>query len=415
MTAAILALALSAAAAPQTTRERLEDGLEIIVHRLPAAPTASLRLVVRAGGSMDTRGKGGLAHVVEHCVMQGSYDVRGRTFLREARRAGAVVNAHTYAESTRFELDAPVEPFPRLAERFVRMVTSPAWERVDVQTELGVIRTESSIHDGEGLLSFVERALFPSAGRVDTLLGSSDSRETIRREDLTRFYERYYLPSNMTVVFAGKVSMAEAKGILARSVRLPPALPGERPPPLSEAPALPMEQRVPAGITVTVLGYHLARWERPSCEALAALVELRASRQLQIQRPLVSRVDAHCSRLRGQPFLLAFAYTRRLDAGDLPEEMDRVLLDASTQPPSAQERALVGGRLERRRQSTMSDPTRAAEALAEEAGEPRPGEATDLREVTQKTRPDPAGSTRLARESFVGDRRVLLHLTPLQD
>jgi len=186
LAATLLAVAPVRPAAPATLR--LADGLEIVVLPLPAATWSSLRIVVRAGGASDPASKGGLAHLVEHLALRGSYDEDGRTFADDVRRAGARLNAHTTPDLTKFELDAPADAFPALAERLLKIVTSPAWERAPIQAERGVIETEAEYHATEGLLSLVDRAVFPSPLQAGPLAGTSDSRGALDAGDVARFF-----------------------------------------------------------------------------------------------------------------------------------------------------------------------------------------------------------------------------------
>jgi predicted Zn-dependent peptidase len=218
----------------------------------------------------------------------------------------------------------------------------------------------------------------------------------------------------MTVVFAGPIRAEDARGVVERAFRIPPALPGEAPAAPDEAPVLPLQQRVPGGITVTLLGYLLDRADLGACEPVAALLELRLALALQVGGPMVPGVSVGCHTLRGNPFVVAAVYTTTFDAGDLPREVDDAFAALVTVPPTAAERAAVNGRLERRERRLLADPELLAErvaALVAFRGDPRPlGDRIGFGRL-----PDAAALRRFAARSLAKERRILVNVSPLQE
>ena len=396
--------------------EVLEDGLELIVAEQPGADRASLRWVVRAGAARDPAGKAGLAHLVEHLLFHGSYDVNGRSFQAEARRAGALVNAHTTYESTKYELDAPASAFLPLARQFMQMLSSPAWDRANLVRERGVVDTENAYHDGgAGLMALVDDALFPAPTQGGPLIGTGASRSGILGTNAIRFFEEHYTARNSTLVFTGAVSAADARTLAQSTFRIPPALPEERPRPLADAPSLPAEQKIPAYVTATVFGYGLDARDAASCPAVAELIQLRLMMAVQLSGPMLPAVEVECQRLRGSPFVLAFTYSRQLDSGDLPTVLRGVFRSLERQSPSAAERKLVDARQRSLQAQLQSRSDSLAESIAYQAAQPRQSGATDVSPLSPGPLPSAVALTQLVRRSFVPDQRVLLHLSPLQD
>jgi hypothetical protein len=410
-----LALALAARSAPALplpAAERASDGLEVIVQPMPGALRASLRVLVRAGGARDPAAKAGLAHFVEHLVMQGSADVRFPEFDADARAAGAVVNAHTTQDWTKYELDAPAAAFPALAERMLRMTTSPDWNRCRIGTERGVIETEAEYHAREGLLTLVDWAVFPSPAQGGPLVGTETSRAGLELDDAIAFFQAHYVPANTTIVLTGAVSPEAGRALVARAYRVPPSLPGEWKPVPADPPSLPIQQKVSAPVTVMMLGYALAPQDRALCEEVAALLQLRIQRVL-LPQGNVRAVEVDCPRLRGNPFILALAYTNRLDSGDLEKDLDEAFASVASRPPDARERALVDARLTRARDWIVAEPDRLAEAIAVRAA--ADGGHTDVSAVFPGRLPAALRLSELARRSFSRANRVQLGFSPLQE
>ncbi len=413
--AAIAAFLLLAGPAPAPlplpTTTRLADGFEIVVVPMPDAPRGSLRLVVRAGGAADPPNRAGLAHLVEHLVLKGSPDDEGRALADAARSAGATLNAHTTPDATTVELDAPAAAFPALAERLVRMVTSPAWERAGVGAELGVVETEARYHASEGLLSLIDLAVFPSPAQPGPLAGTTASRGSLDTEDAIRFFAARWAPSSMTLVLAGPVRLEEARALVERSFRIPPALPSEAPAAANDAPLLGQQQKIAGGFNATLVGYGLDAADVGACEAIAALVELRLTLALQVDGPMLPGVGVGCPILRGTPFLVAAAYGTTLDVGDLPRALDDALQGVATAAPTPAERAVVDGRLAARERRMRLEPELVAERIAELVafrGDARPLAAR----MPPGRLPDPAALRAFAARSLARERRIVVNVSP---
>jgi hypothetical protein len=390
--------------------ERGPDGLELAVVPVPGADTVSLRMLVRAGGADDPPAKGGLAHLVEHLLHQHGAGLDGRALFRDARAVGAVLNAHTSPATTTFELDAPRERFGALAERYLRMVTSPDFGELNVLRELGVVRTEAAYHDTGSLLGYLDMAVFPAPSQAGPLIGTDASRGAIAVDDAIRFFEAHYRPSRTTVVLAGAITPEEARSLIARAYLVPP-LP-DRAAPEAERPTLPLEQKVQAGVTVTMLGYLLAPGDGDVCATVAPLVELRLIRSVREAGANVSEVAVACPRLRGNDFAVAFAYTNALDAPDLPGDLESVFASLASDPPRAAERARIDARHLAERERIAAEPALLAERVAAHAAARGTAE---IAEVLGGPLPTPARLAELVRRSFTAERRVLLHFSPMQN
>jgi predicted Zn-dependent peptidase len=424
MTLAALLLVISAArpapapAAPVAlgTRQARPDGMELVVLPVEAARTVSLRYVVRAGSSNDPAGKEGLAHVLEHAVFQ-ARGPDGLDLLEATRAAGAHLNAHTSRTSTIFELDAAAEVFAPLAERLVRAVTDPALQRVDLDRELETILREDAYQgNDQAVMQLVEDTILRGSAPA-TILGSSPSRERIRRQDLIAFYRTFYATSNTTVVVAGEVDAAAAEALLDRSVRLPPALASERPPPAPTAtPTVPIEDRIRAPFLAVVFGYVLESQDRESCEPLAELLERRLLGTLVAgpRRPSLRDVEVSCVDVQGSTSILALGYTRTLDAPDLHQSIQRVFDLTARAPASRAEQKALETRGARRREHIQRDPAALADEVAQAAVHPLRAGATPLPARTEPSFPAER-VLRTATQAFVPERRFLVLFSPFAE
>jgi predicted Zn-dependent peptidase len=392
--------------------EQLADGMDLIVAPAQDAPLGSFRYVVRSGSGDDPGGKGGLAHLLEHLLLQ---DRPGPVadLWAAVRRSGALLNAYTSSDATTFSLDAPSRSLLPLAEQLISVVTNPPLDAVRISTELGVVNAEQEFYSGEGsILALVDAALFPST--PGGILGTAASRSHIELPDLVAHFNTFYATTNTALVFVGDVTPEAARQAVDRAVRLPPALPSERRAPTRWTPAVPVDQRVLAPLTVAAFGYMLDAGDAAACEPLASALGLRLALNLEVREPLVSAVRTRCLRMHGHDLLLAFAYTRSSDASDLPNVLKGKFADLVARPLTPGEIDVIDHRLRAAYSVLRFDPQALADRLAERAARPRePEEPLDPGPVTA-TRLNPRQLRDAATRSFTGQRRILLYFSPFE-
>lgn len=398
---------------PPAPVELLADGSELIHVETKGGPTASLRVVVRSGGSADPADKAGLAHVLEHLVFHGSYEIGEDRLLDEARKVGANVNAFTTPDYTFYVLDAPLDRFEALAANYLQMITSPALPLADLERERGVIATESMLTPSTSITWVADQLLFPGVQREATLIGTRRTRENIQHRDLSRFFAEHYRPANLSFVVVGDLPRDRVRALLEDNVRLPPSLPDERPKAVRGEPNVPLTEKTAAPFTLTLFGYEVSGMSRPVCRDLASLVELRATLAAQVQRPLASKIETSCMRLRGRDFLLAIAQSLSYEGGQLPEVLEETFIETARSGPSGRERELIRAHASRTLDQQLASPPALADALVKEAALPvDPATPRTLDLVLRAPQLDGAAMTRAAKNSFTPARRVFIHISP---
>ncbi|XXF75440.1 insulinase family protein [Myxococcaceae bacterium GXIMD 01537] len=410
-------MAPATARASEVLSSVLADQTELIVVPRPGVPLSSFRLVVRTGGKRDPASKAGLAHVLEHMLFQRSQDVVGTDFRERVRAVGGSVNAYTSALATTYTLDAPREAFAPLVKDYLKLITSPQFPGGAVlERELGIIQMENVYHPPRaGLARLVESALFAGADSEASIIGTRESRDRITREDLLEFFNRYYVTSNISVVFTGDVTEAQAREMLAGGYRLPPAEPEERVQPLLQTAAFPIQQSTRAPKLFLVFGYPLEAADRPACRTVADLLRLRLLLAVHVREPLVSSLNVDCLRLRGNELLLAFAYAPSEDASELPAQLAEAFKTLGKSPPTAAERKLLATRGERLAALTNAAGPLLADTVADAAAQPRAGASTNLDFLQAPPALTPAEWKELVRRNFHEEREVRITFTPFEE
>ena len=73
----------------------LDNGLQVAVIEHHKAPVALQMLYYKTGSVNDPKGKGGIAHLLEHLMFRGTQKVKDGEFNRQMTELGAESNAFT--------------------------------------------------------------------------------------------------------------------------------------------------------------------------------------------------------------------------------------------------------------------------------------------------------------------------------
>ena len=216
----------------EITSFSLPNGLEVIVWPDHDIPNVALYIFVRAGGRNEYPGITGLAHFFEHMMFNGTDSRDVGEFDQEMEAAGGANNAYTSNDVTVY-----MDWFPRSAletvfdlesDRFMNLAIDPDV----VETERGAVYSErrSGVDDDNTgrLYEQMMATAYVAHPYQYPVIGWPSDIENWTQEDLESFFETYYAPNNLTMVFAGDVTPEEIY-LLADQYFSP--IPRQHPPP----------------------------------------------------------------------------------------------------------------------------------------------------------------------------------------
>ena len=269
----------------RVTEFTLPNGLHFIVLERHDAPVVSFHTYVNAGSVDDPKGKTGLAHMFEHIAFKGTdkigttnwpaekaamaqieaaYDKlqaeRNKAGAPDAKKiealqkevdaatekaqsyvvpnlypeiieenGGVGMNAETREDSTEYFYNFPANRvelwFYLESARFLHPVMREFYKERSVVREERRMRTESS-PDGKLFEQMLATAMVAHPYREPTVGWASDI-DNLRAADAQAFFDKYYVPTNITIAIVGDVQPARMKALATEYFgRLP-----KRPPP----------------------------------------------------------------------------------------------------------------------------------------------------------------------------------------
>ena len=250
---------------------KLDNGLEVIIHEDHRQPQVTVDVWYHVGAFQEEQGRTGFAHLFEHLMFQGSAHVPGDGHFRYLEEAGsAILNGTTNYDRTNYFESVPrheVELALWLeADRMGWLMESMTQEKLDEQR--GVVKNErrqSTEGQPYGLAQekfwqAVVPAHHPYHGLV---IGSQADLDAASLDDVRRFFDRYYAPSNATLAIAGDITTADAKKLVDKYFRSLPTWPKPELPQIA-APTIAGTIRIDHDETVGVLPYVELLWLVPA-------------------------------------------------------------------------------------------------------------------------------------------------------
>ncbi len=212
----LLAFSLSAQAKLFNGEEFvLDNGLQVIVLPNHKAPIVKHMLWYKSGSVDEPMGKGGMAHLLEHLMFRGTKNVEGTAYNRLMEENGADSNAftgqdmtayHQALDITRLELAMFLE-----ADRMQNLTISDedfAKERdIVFQERKQRVDNNPTAYFGEVL----RRDLWQEHPYARPVTGMPEEILSLTKDDVLRFYKKYYVPNNAILILSGDIDVATAK------------------------------------------------------------------------------------------------------------------------------------------------------------------------------------------------------------
>jgi zinc protease len=242
----------------------LANGLQVAVLPTEAAPVVAVQVWYRAGAKDEPRDRRGSAHMFEHMLFKGSSHVRSEAHAQFLNGLGGYVNAQTDEDATHYINTLPADYMDFAIQLEAERMRNLMFRKEMVDTEREVVKEEIRQQENspiaKGFLRFLEVA-FTKHPYAWTAGGNLKDLDATTVDDLKKFYNAYYQPSNALLVVAGKVTAADVKasaekwfGPIAKAAEPPrPAKDAQEP----KQTAKRKEVVEPGQIGLTLVGFHI--------------------------------------------------------------------------------------------------------------------------------------------------------------
>lgn len=228
----------------------LGNGLKVVVVEDHAASVVQTSVYYHFGSLQETPGKTGLAHALEHMMFRGTPALSGAGLDEIPARLGAVMNANTDEDYTRYYFVVPADRLELAlrieADRMVNLSLRESDWKLERGAVLGEIDGDFS-NPSFKLGDAIRTKAYPISPFALTALGHRADVAKATVADIKHYYDTYYAPNNATLVITGDVRASDAFALADRWF-------GPLKPKLLPKTALPVPPAAPKNATVTVTG-----------------------------------------------------------------------------------------------------------------------------------------------------------------
>lgn len=197
----------------------LDNGLQVIFHIDRSDPVVAVALTSHVGSAREIEGRTGFAHLFEHLLFLESENLgKGGLDKMSARIGGSGANGSTSRDRTNYFQTVPKDALEKMiwaeADKlgfFINTVTDPvlAKEKQVVKNE----KRQSVDNVPYGHTFYViDKNLYPEGHPYSwQVIGSLEDLQNASLQDVKDFYNRWYVPNNVTLTVAGDFDIAQAK------------------------------------------------------------------------------------------------------------------------------------------------------------------------------------------------------------
>jgi len=185
---------------------KLDNGLSVALQETPTQTVAG-RLRVLHGALNEKKGEEGLAHFLEHTLVNGGSKKYSPEKANEIMDKFGFFNAYTGLEKTFFPVDMLSEDTPSYLECISDAAFNPSLEASKVEQErqrvLREIADDKSNPAFKDNKAYLEAFFGKGSPHIYSVLGDEEIISSASREDLNSFYKRGYHPNNMDLILVG--------------------------------------------------------------------------------------------------------------------------------------------------------------------------------------------------------------------
>ena len=196
----------------------LDNGLEILTIKKDTQ-IASINLGVKVGSIYESLEEKGISHFIEHMLFKGTNKRNNEELNDELESLGGEYNAYTDYNSTVYTISCLSEELENACILLGDMITSSNFPEEEIERERGVILAEmrTSKDDIEDL-SFkrVNEVAFNSSPLRYDVTGLEEVVKGLKRDDIKRFYNKYYTPKNSLITMVSSMEHEDAKELISR-------------------------------------------------------------------------------------------------------------------------------------------------------------------------------------------------------
>jgi zinc protease len=198
----------------QPKETKLANGMTVVVVERRGIPLLAAEVIVKTGAEVDPKDLAGTASMTGALITRGTESMTAPQIATAIETLGGTIDSGAHWESTRATIvvmSDKAEPGLRILADVVRHPTFKQEEidRLKNQTLDGL---RVALRQPGGLAQFVSsRAVFGDAAYGHSPIGTMETIQAIKREDIVKLYGSFFVPENAALILSGNLTLEQGK------------------------------------------------------------------------------------------------------------------------------------------------------------------------------------------------------------
>ena len=201
------------------TRHVFENGLTLLVEPVAQVHSVAIGVFVRRGSRHENDREHGLAHFIEHLVFKGTASRSAEQIAMDVDSMGGHMDAFTSKEYAAFHLRVLDTHLERAAAILSDILVNPRFDKADLAKEKTVILEEFAMVDDtpdDIVTEMFAARLWPDHPLGRPILGTRGGLKAYTQNDVRGFFKKVYVPSNLVLAIAGRITEKRAVELATR-------------------------------------------------------------------------------------------------------------------------------------------------------------------------------------------------------
>lgn len=191
-----------------------KNGLKLVVDKMENYESVSFNLFVKTGSVNEKEGTYGISHFIEHMLFKGTKTRSSLDISKTLDSIGANVNAYTDKEETVYYTKSTYENVEKCVEVLSDMLFNSIFDEKEMAREKKVVIEEIKMYQDDAPSKaelLVNEAFYTNNPFGLDVAGTIKSVRGIKRTDILEYMQKFYVPKNITLSFAGNISFEDAE------------------------------------------------------------------------------------------------------------------------------------------------------------------------------------------------------------
>lgn len=197
---------------------KLDNGMVALIVPNHKLPIFSLYLFYKVGGKNEVSGITGASHFLEHMMFKGAkrFGKNSIDFIIEG--SGGSTNAYTTNDQTVYYENLPSSQLPIMLEIEADRMENLLLDKDDFNKERQVVLEERKMRyenspRGQIYLELM-KSLYEGTPYGRSVIGDIPDLKSVSRDQIQKYFKRFYAPNNVALVLAGDVNPKEAEKMI---------------------------------------------------------------------------------------------------------------------------------------------------------------------------------------------------------